>query len=185
MRLETMKREDIPFVLSLADSSVGKGLYSADDFLSVLTDKNKSLYVLKDSKGGIMGYIYFLITSTSAIESSLPVKKGKLPSLDRVGRIQSVALKDEYRGKGYAEFMINAAVESFLENRIDTVYIVCWEPGGVLPLKKALEKCGFKFLMRVKDAWYNNKSLFCPYCSGRCHCSGVVYTKKLIEGYFI
>ncbi len=185
MRLEKMKKEDVSSVLALADSSVGKGLYREDDFLSVTGDKNKFLYVLKNEDGETAGYIYFLITSTSAIESSLPVKKGKLPSLDRVGRIQSVAVRDEYRGKRYAEFMINAAIEVFLEKKIDTVYIVCWNPGGTLPLGKALKSCGFKFVMSVKDAWYNNEALYCPYCGGRCHCSAALYMKKLIEGYFI
>lgn len=183
MRLEKMKKEDVSSVLALADSSVGKGLYSLDDFLSVTESEDKTLCVLKDDIGEIAGYIYFFITTTGEIEASLSLKKGKLGEIDRVGRIQSVALREEYRGKGYAEIMINAAIEAFLEKEIATLYIVCWKPGGVLPLGKALKKCGFRYVMTVNDAWYKDEKLFCPYCHGRCHCPAAIYTKKLIEDY--
>lgn len=181
MRLEKIKRDDIPAVLCIANECVGENLYTADDFLSVFRSDWKYLLVLRNSLGTIVGYIFFLITSTREIELSTGGERGKLGSLSRCGRIQSVALKEEYRGRGYSEKMINTAIEIFLENEIDTVFIVCWKPGGVLPLKKALGRCGFSFTATVKEAWYSSERLFCPYCHGRCHCDADIYCKKLIE----
>lgn len=183
MRLEEMKRSDVPAVLALADECVGKGLYRIDDFLSVFDDEDKGVYVLKDDSGFVQGYIYFFVTTTSLIEASLSLKEGTLGRPMRVGRIQSVALREEYRGKRLSEYMIRMAFAIFLEKRICTIYILCWKPGGVLPLSKALEKCGFEYVMTIENAWYDNEALYCPYCMGRCHCSAALYTRKLIEDY--
>lgn len=181
MRLEDLKREDVSTVLSIADRSVGKNLYSYDDFLSVFDDEKKFLYVLKDDFGVIAGYIYFLITSSRDIEESLGLEAGTLPSSSRLGRIQSVALEEAYRGKGLGEKMIDAANEAFSNLGINTVLIVCWKPGGVLPLSNALKDCSFDYLMTVKEAWYRDENLYCPHCHGRCHCDAEIYYKNLFK----
>lgn len=181
MKLEDLKREDVSAVLSIADRSVGKNLYSYDDFLSVLEDDDKFLYVLKDDSGLIAGYIYFLVTSSVEVEASLGLEAGTLPASSRLGRIQSVALDEEYRGRGFSGKMIDAADETFLGLGIGSVVIVCWKPGGVVPLGKALGKCGFDYLMTVKEAWYRDEKLYCPYCHGRCHCDADIYYKNLFK----
>ena len=75
--------------------------------------------------------------------------------------------------------MIDYALKILESRGIDTVYIVCWKPGGIVPLQKALEKCGFTYIVTVEDAWYKDERLFCPYCKGRCHCSADIYCKIL------
>ena len=75
--------------------------------------------------------------------------------------------------------MINYALGVLAQKNIDTVYIVCWKPGGAVPLKNALYKYNFEYLITVKDAWYKDEYLICPYCKGRCHCSADIYYKKL------
>lgn len=178
MRLEELKREDIPAVLRIADSTVGKNLYSSDDFLSSLCDEDKFVYVLKDGER-CAGYIYFLLTSSCGLEASLGLKAGTLSFSSLTGRIQSVALDGEYRGMGLASKMMKAAVAALVEKGAGIVYIVCWKPGGFLPLANALGECGFDYLMTVKEAWYGDEDLYCPHCRGRCHCDADVYYKKL------
>ncbi len=178
MYFEALKEDMIPEALHIADECVGKNLYSYEDFSKAIHDDNKFFFFLKSEEGKTAGYIYFLITSSFEIESSVNIEANVIPFSDRCGRIQSVALIEEYRGNGHASEMINFALRTFSEKGIDTVYIVCWKPGGVLPLKKALEDCEFRYLATVKDAWYKDEKLICPYCKGRCHCSADIYCKK-------
>lgn len=178
MKLDEFRKEDALSVLSTADECVGKGLYTLSDFLSVPDDGKKFIYVLRDGER-TAGYIYSLVTTPEDNVLFLSAGRGMMPQEKLIGRIQSVALKKEYRGMGYSSLMINKALDTFLEKGIESVYIVCWKPGGVLPLSKALRECGFTFVSIVENAWYKNERLYCPYCRGRCHCSGEVYMKKL------
>jgi len=177
--LEALKVEEIDKALKLADECVGKNLYSMEDFLSAINNKDKFFFLLKNKQKEIAGYIYFLITSSAEVEKTVNISLSSIPYSEKCGRIQSVAVKEESRGLGFSSYMINYALEVLDQKNIDTVYIVCWKPGGVLPLKKALGKCNFEYLITVKDAWYKDEDLICPYCKGRCHCSADIYYKKL------
>lgn len=183
MYFEELKENEIDIALNLADECVGKNLYSYEDFSKAVKDDNRFFFFLKSEEGKIAGYIYFLITSSVEIASSVNLNSASIPFLgkgsERCGRIQSVALCEEFRGDGLASEMIDFAIRTLAEKGIDIVYIVCWKPGGVLPLKKALDECEFTYLVTVKDAWYKDEKLICPYCKGRCHCSADIYCKKL------
>ncbi len=179
MYFEKLKEKEINTALHIADECVGKNLYSYEDFSKAVKDDNRFFFFLKSEEGKIAGYIYFLITSSFDIVSSVNIDADEIAFSECCGRIQSVALCEEFRGDGLASKMINFAIKTLAEKGIDTVYIVCWKPGGILPLKKALEECEFTYLVTVKDAWYKDEKLICPYCKGRCHCSADIYCKKL------
>ncbi len=179
MYFEKLKENEIDTALHLADECVGKNLYSYEDFSKAVKDDKRFFFFLKSEEGKIAGYIYFLITSSFDIVSSVNIDADEIAFSERCGRIQSVALCEEFRGDGLASEMIDFAIKTLAEKGIDTVYIVCWKPGGVLPLKKALDECKFTYLVTVKDAWYKDEKLICPYCKGRCHCYADIYCKKV------
>lgn len=179
MYLEPLRVEEIDKALKLADECVGKNLYSREDFLTAISDRNKFFFLLKNEQKEIAGYIYFLITSSIEVEKTVNISLNSIPYSGKCGRIQSVAVKEEYRGLGFSSCMMNYALEVLVQKNIDTAYIVCWKPGGVVPLKKALDKCNFEYLITVKDAWYKDENLICSYCKGRCHCSADIYYKNL------
>ena len=68
---------------------------------------------------------------------------------------------------------------SAIDNNGLVAFIVCWKPGGVVPLGKALSECNFDFLAETKKVWYDDTELICPYCKGRCLCDAEVYYKLL------
>ncbi len=174
---------DIPSVLTLADECVGKNLYTQSDFESALEDKNSFVYLLKNSSGCIVGYIYFFVTTTKEVASSCGLDEPLFSSVSdgRCARIQSVAVKSEYRGHGLSSTMMEYALDVLGRKGVDTVFIVCWKPRGVVNLKKAITELGFSFLKEVEKMWWNNTSLFCPYCGGRCSCSSEIYYKNIKE----
>ncbi len=176
---EELKENEIEQALHLADECVGKNLYSYEDFSNAINNKDKFFFFLKNEEGKIAGYIYFLITSSKEALSSVDLNVKDIPFSERCGKIQSVALSEEYRGECLASQMIDFAIKTLSEKGIDLVYIICWKPGGFLPLKKTLDKCSFTYLVTIKDAWYKDENLICPYCKGRCHCSADIYYKRL------
>lgn len=178
MYFEELKESEIAQALHIADTCVGKNLYSYEEFSNAISSKDKFFFFLKNEDGKIAGYIYFLITSSYEVVSSVNLNLNEIPFSERCGKIQSVALSEEYRGEGLASEMIDFAIKTLKEKGIDIVYIVCWKPGGFLPLKKALDKCCFTYLVTIKDAWYKDVNLICPYCKGRCHCSADIYYKR-------
>ena len=167
--------------LSLADESVGKNLYTRQDFENALIDKNSFVYVLKSDSGEIAGYVFFFITTTVDIAQKCGLDEALFSSVSPsvCGRIQSAAVKKEYRGRGLSVVLMKYAVDMLRSKGIDTAFAVCWKPGGIVSIKKTLNILSFSFLKEVEKMWWNNTNLYCPYCHGRCSCSAEIYYKKL------
>ena len=185
-RLQPLKKEEIEEARLLCDECVGKNLYSADEIAATLNTPDRFFYLLKSEKGETVGYIYYYLTDEEYIAeySKLDIAVFRdvcAPEHNRVGKIQAVGLKAEYRGTGLAVQMMRFILNELKAISIDVAFIVCWKPGGFVPLGKALGECGFRFLSKAKKVWYDNTELVCPYCSGRCLCDAEVYY-KLLQG---
>lgn len=87
-----------------------------------------------------------------------------------MGKIQSVGIKREYRGNELAVEMMQFILKEMKKADIDITFIVCWKPGGIVPLGKTLAKCQFDYLTEAKKIWYDDMELICPHCKGRCRC---------------
>lgn len=180
-----MTEDDIPAVLSLADESVGKNLYTRKDFEDEIRDENSFLSLLKNKDGCLAGYMYFYITTTRALAEKCGLDEAIFSSVSSspiCGRFQSAALKKEYRGRGLSMDLMEYSIDVLTKKGIDTGFAICWKPGGKVPMKKTLDLLSFTFLTEVKKMWWNNTSLYCPYCHGRCSCSAEIYYKKLQGG---
>lgn len=181
-RLQPLRIEDVEEVRLLCDECVGKNLYSADEIANTLDAPDKFFYLLKNEDGETVGYIYYYLADQEYI-----AKYSKLdltlfrdvyaPEHKKIGKIQAVGLKAEYRGSGLAAQMIRFILDELKAILIEAAFIVCWKPDGIVPLGKALGECGFRFLSEAKKVWYDNDELICPYCNGRCLCDAEVYYK--------
>ena len=183
-RLEPLKKEDIDEVRQLCDECVGQNLYSEGEIASTLSDEDRFFYLLKNEKGKIIGYIYYYLTDEDSIAEYSKLDKALLHSVcqkteKKVGKIQSVGLKENYRGCGLATQMIHFVLGKLRAVSVEVVFIVCWKPAGSVPLKKALSGCDFSFLTEAEKVWYDDADLICPYCNGRCRCNAEVYYKIL------
>ena len=182
--LQPLRIEDVEEVRLLCDECVGKNLYSADEIAATLDAQDKFFYLLKNEDGETVGYIYYYLTDQEYI-----AKYSKLnltlfrdiyaPEHKKVGKIQAVGLQAECRGSGLAAQMIRFILDELKAISIEAAFIVCWKPGGMVPLGKALRECDFYFLSEAKKVWYDNDELICPYCNGRCLCAAEVYYKLL------
>ena len=182
--LKPLSKEEVNDACLLCDECVGENLYGAEDIAATIGAIDKFFYLLKSESGENVGYIYYYLTQPEYI-----AKYAKLDvelfydvyarSDKKVGKIQSVGLKAEYRGIGLAAQMINFILKKLKDISIDVAFIVCWKPRGVVPLGKALWDCKFDYLAEAKKVWYDDSELICPYCNGRCICDAEVYYKLL------
>ena len=182
--LKPLSEEEVNEARLLCDECVGENLYSEKEIAATIGATDRFFYLLKSETGENVGYIYFYLTDMESIAkySRLDINMFRevYSSIDKkVAKIQSVGLKAEYRGIGFAAQMIQFILERLKEISVDVAFIVCWKPGGVVPLGKALSECNFDFLAETKKVWYDDTELICPYCKGRCLCDAEVYYKRL------
>ena len=183
-RLQTLGADDVADVSRLCDECVGDNLYSEAEIAGTIDAPDKSFYVLKNENDEIVGYIYYYLTDVGNIAQEAKLDCALFRDVysaehRTVGKIQAVGLKAECRRSGLAAKMIRFVLDELKENSIEAVFVVCWKPGGVLPLGRAIEECGFRFLSEAKKVWYDHDELFCHYCNGRCLCDAEVYYKLL------
>ena len=182
--LKPLLEEEVNEARLLCDRCVGENLYGAEEIASAVGAADRFFYLLKSEAGEPVGYIYYYLTDPEDIAKYAKLdaelfRKVYSRTDKMVGKIQSVGLKAEYRGIGFAAQMINFILERLKELSIDVTFIVCWKPGGILPLGKALSKCKFAYLSEAKKVWYDDTELICPICHGRCLCDAEVYYKRL------
>ena len=173
---------DICEIKKICDECVGEGLYTEEELGSALKSETVFLYVLQ-SGGKIRGYVYFMVTSPAEILSYTKIDAHLLEKAadmrSAVGKIQSVAVVGDCRGRGLSVDMINFALSLLEKMGIGTVFIACWKRGNYVPLGRSVEKCGFSILSETGEIWYDNERLKCPYCGGRCRCHAELYYKKI------
>lgn len=182
--LKPLSKEEVNEACLLCDECVGENLYGAEDIAATIGAADKFFYLLKNEAGEDVGYIYYYLTDLECIAeyAKLAVERfhAIYPRTDKkIGKIQSVGLKAEYRGIGLAAHMINFILKNLKELSIDVAFIICWKPRGIVPLGKALGECKFDYLAEAKKVWYDDLELICPYCNGRCLCDAEVYYKLL------
>ena len=182
--LKPLLKEEISEARLLCDECVGENLYSEKEIAATIGAADRFFYLLKSEAEEPVGYIYYYLTDPEDIAKYAKLdaelfRKVYSRTNKKVGKIQSVGLKEEYRGIGFAAQMINFILEKLKEISIDVTFIVCWKPGGILPLGKALSECKFDYLAEAKKVWYDDTELICPICHGRCLCDAEVYYKRL------
>ena len=182
--LRPLKKEEIEEASFLSDECVGKNLYPTEEIAATLNDQEKFFYLLKNEKDETIGYIYYFLTNEEEIAKysklDINVFRELYSNSDKkVGKIQSVGIKREYRGNELAVEMMQFILKEMKKLGIDITFIVCWRPGGFLPLGKTLAKCQFNYLTEAKKIWYDDIELICPHCKGRCSCDAEIYYKLL------
>ena len=179
-KLTPLTADEIDEAIILCDECVGENLYSREEFANTIDSKDRFFYFLRTDEDKIIGYVYFYLADKQDI-----VKYAKLESLlerdgsESVGSIRSAGLKEDFRGIGLADEMMRYALKRLSQLSVKEVFVVCWKPGGSVPIKRAVLASGFKFLTESKMIWYDYEDLICPYCHGRCTCDAEVYYKSL------
>ena len=178
--LVPLSEEEIMPTLKICDECVGENLYTKGDLEEAVCSEDSFYYLLKTDDGETAGYIYYYLTDKESIAAAAKLDTGIFDPVysdkkKKVGKLQSIGLKEHYRDMGLAVFMTEAMIRELSLKAVEAVFVVCWRPGGYVPLKETLLRCGFSFLAESHRVWYDRKDLICPYCRGRCICDAEIY----------
>lgn len=184
--LTPLTRGEVALAKRLSDKCVGENLYSEAELTAALTAPDRVFRLLKTDAGDTAGYLYYYLTTLDALAAyaKLPAEtlRAVLPApCATVGKLQSVGVDEGYRGLALAAQMLTLALDDLRARGVRAAFIVCWKHGGTVPLGSAVRKCGFRYLTEAHNVWYDDASLVCPYCEGRCKCDAEVYYKLLDE----
>lgn len=184
--LQPLKPEEAEEARLLCDGCVGENLYPKEEIAAAIGAPDRFFYLLKTAEGETAGYIYYYLTGLDEIARYAKLSPALLQKVypkpgRKVGKIQSVGLKAPYRALGLAAPMMRFSLGELRTLGAEAAFIVCWKPGGKLPLGRALESCRFRHLAQSQKVWYDDTDLICPYCKGRCLCGASVYYKILQE----
>lgn len=178
--LDPLKPNEVGSAKELCDICVGENLYSEKELYGTVDSENGFFELLKTESGETAGYIYCRIITADGLAEYTKLDKnllGVCKSGESIGIIQSVGIKENYRGLGLSARLVEYAAAKLFQIT-HTVFIVCWKVNGSVALSGALDKCGFKFLSNAENVWYDKPNLICPVCGGRCRCGAEVYYKK-------
>lgn len=180
--LNPLQLNEISETKTLCDICVGKNLYSEKDLGNTVKDKKQFFWLLKTEGGETAGYIYYKLTDTKSLAKYTRLDEKILLKVSdgggKTGQIQSVGIKEDFRGLGIAARLIKFAVCRLQKAGAGAVFTVCWKAEGGAFLAPALKSCGFSFLSSAENVWYDEKQLICPICGGRCRCGAEIYFKK-------
>lgn len=180
--LRPVTEADLSQAAALCDQCVGKNLYTPERIREAMEARDQFFWLLQTQTGETVGYLFYLLTDVQTVAAAAKVDPARLTGVAPVGavcRLQSIGIREEYRGNALAAKLLAFLLEQAgaLEARV--IYAVCWKAGRVVPLEKPLLECGFSFLMEAKKVWYDDLQLHCPHCNGRCHCDAEIYYKLL------
>ena len=180
--LSPLRLNEISTAKALCDICVGKNLYSEKDLGNTVKDKKQFFWLLKTEDGETAGYIYYKLTNTKSLAKYAKLDEkillGVSGSGDKIGQIQSVGIKEKFRGLGIAARLIEFAADRLQKADVSAVFTVCWKAENGAFLAPALKSCGFSFLASAENVWYDEKQLICPICGGRCRCGAEIYFKN-------
>jgi len=179
-----LTKEDLEETLSICNECVGENLYSREELEKAIEDPRQFFYLLTAGEKEIAGYIYYYLTDMKSIADYTKLNVELFYDIypkkaAEVAKIQSVAIRDKYRGSSISVTMIKFALDRLKDIRKELVFGVCWKMGEYVPMKKTLCECGFLYFSEAEKIWYDDTELICPYCKGRCLCDAEVYYRYL------
>ena len=107
----------------------------------------------------------------------------QLEIYEKVGYIDSLAVNQDYAGKGIGTLLLKNTILKLKENNINFVLMAAWKNITEVNIKALAKKEGFKEEFEIKNFWREDsiKEKFdCTVCGKPpCLCSAVIYTKEL------
>jgi len=180
--LRPLEYSDIDYAVSLCDKYVGENMYSKEYLADVVNSSDKFFYMLTTTENKIIGYIFFYLTDKNSNSESETLYReltqhNKMMNISIIGKLQSIGIDDEFRGNEIALNMMKFAVHILQSAGAEILLGVCWKINKTVPMKKIMDELEFLHLCDIENFWFDNESLNCPHCGGRCRCEASVYYK--------
>lgn len=136
-------------------------------------------------QGKVIGAVTCEIVTLDSIEKASLIPLTQLKSLlpeisfhNGIGLIKSLAVYENFRGRGVASALVKAAVEWLASQEATKIITVAWVSNGTCNAQGVLESCGFYKISEIPQFWHSDsleKGYLCPDCGNPCRCSAAIF----------
>jgi GNAT superfamily N-acetyltransferase len=160
--------------LRLLSAGLGMGYIRGEEFA-------RCLALGAHLDGELVGVLLGRMLEPAEAERYLALAGAALAG-QRLGLLQSVAVKDGCRGRGVGTALSRAIVECLQGDGATAVLAISWESGAKNSSGRMLEAVGFRRLAHIEEFWKEDslrRGYRCPRCGNPCRCAAVLYLNRL------
>ena len=177
IKIVPMEKSMLSSVANIASMTLGDAFINE----SIL---NNDINLCVEYETEIVAYSTTKIVNSSYFKSIFKNKSLKqLEIYEKVGYLDSLAVNQDYTGKGIGTLLLKNTILKLKENNINFVLMAAWKNITEVNIKALAKKEGFKEEFEIKNFWSEDsiKEKFdCTVCGKPpCLCSAVIYTKEL------
>ena len=181
--IREIRQNDLAQVLAIADAQLGKDYVSPamlEKKLSIDSRMKCNVIVGGDNRRIIGFYIYEVISYEKVLEITRGLEIRELMVSQKIGYLKTIAIDKRYTGYGIASKCVEACVQTFKNQGINSCISPAWKHGGKINIESVLVRNGFIKQNEIPQYWHGasvKEGFSCPQCGNPCHCSCVIFIK--------
>ena len=178
LEIVTMEKSMLKEVAQIASMTLGSSFIDE----SIL---NNDINLCVRSGTKIIAYCTTRFINLDYLQKILKNKTLELPKeYEKIGYIDSLAVNNDYAGKGIGSLLFQNTISKLKENNIKFVIMAGWKNGTEVNIKGLALKEGFKEEFEIENFWKEDSLEYNFHCTAcgkpPCLCSAVIYTKVLV-----
>ena len=188
LALVRLERVHVSRVIRIADAQLGSGFISPDDLAAIEQQPDECLGIVAvdEDTARIVGFGLTYIVGPSDSRRLISWPEQKIPEsvgyVDRVGILKTVAVREDYQGRGVGYAIVEESLRKLREFGVETVCAIAWKAGEKTNIGGILKNLEFFKYREVPNYWKmesEERGYECPRCGPPpCLCTGVIYLKE-------
>jgi ribosomal protein S18 acetylase RimI-like enzyme len=174
------KKEDLPSIMRISEQRLGDAYIDPDS----LTDRRnvRKTAVYEDK---VVGFCLGWITKQGLLKSERLQEVGTraLDFVDEYGYLASVAVDEDYSGRGIGTMLVSACIEEFKNDDVDHVAMTAWKSSDGVHIGGIADRFKFDTVAEIPNFWKDRsmeEQFSCPECGDPpCTCTAVVYLRSV------
>jgi GNAT superfamily N-acetyltransferase len=181
---------DAPAIAAIYCATLGPGYTTADAIAQDVAGRTRCLYVVAEVDGAVVGAANALwverpeVLELGAVgfhdvqREVLELGRGAL----RFGLLENVGVLPGHRGRGLGADLLDRRLDWLRGQHVGAAYSFAWRSTAGCPAGPLLERAGFARVRELADFYLEDglaNGYGCPYCGAECHCSAILYFRRL------
>ena len=180
VKIRKVSKETAASCMAIAENQLGKDYIPEKDFLN--TDFYPVYGMVKyDVAGFAIGKAFEqqgFLNKFPKVAQRMP---NALPWADTIGMVSSVAIRQDYQGRGVGYLLVRDVLQHFDGHNISMMVMLGWATSDGVHIAGIARALGFTEKGTIPEYWHEDslaKGYQCPVCGDPpCHCSAVLYVR--------
>jgi ribosomal protein S18 acetylase RimI-like enzyme len=183
--LKDFALDSIEEALKICNIELGNHYLTTTYISQLLKNENAFLKCVINDQSEIIGFGICTILSSEEFKNSLHSSQFRelpenIKNASRLGITNTIAIKEEYKGKGIGTLIFNQFLAFFELKKIDIITAFAWKSKDGFNMEGIFKKHNFPILKTIQNYWKEDSienKYDCPSCGNPCICSAVIYGK--------